>query len=224
VRCEPGWHCEGGGCVRDPCGSQADCPAGQFCVNGICQGQQCFSDPDCPSGQWCIMGFCVQACLDDSYCPENYRCDNFFCVYDPCADVYCPPGMECQDGQCVQPRECYNDWDCPPGLHCTPQGQCVGGADGQQGDFCDPTTGGCAEGLDCLLFGDQYMHGFCADQCDCSGGGSGCPAPSICLWTDQSTCWCGYTCYSNDPFQDCPNGGAGWHCEAISGVSVCMPD
>jgi hypothetical protein len=174
-------------------------------VVGICQGQQCFNDDDCPGGQWCVMGLCVQFCFSDADCDENYICVNYFCEYDPCADVTCPPGMECDNGQCV------------------------GGGTGGQGDLCQ-SLDGCDPGLDCLIFSPTSQAGYCSARCDCMNG-TGCPAgdpPSMCMFGDGNdppvTCWCGYDCPSTSPRRDCPNGGAGWHCEEYFGFWYCVPD
>ncbi len=210
------------------CTTDSDCAPGEVCMDGYCyyddEPPYCRTDADCAPDEICIDGYCY---YDEPYCQSDYDCApdeiciDGYCYYDDqppyCrSDDDCGPGMVCIDGYCSDDSDddtdqpyCRSNEDCAQGQVCE-NGVCVadGPHDGQPGDLCQ-SQGQCSEGLDCLMM-DDYS-GYCAGRCDCESL-DGCAAPSQCLWSDGSNCWCGYLCESDD---DCPNNGQGWTCYDI---------
>jgi hypothetical protein len=206
--CTP--DCAGRECGPDGCGgSCGTCQAGQECTlagqcvgcTPNCAGLQCGPDPVC--------GVSCGTCQLPDVCNASGQC---VCVPD-CTGRQCGPDPAC--GQ-----SCGT---CPVGMECSALGQCQA-PPGEHGDLCVDSTD-CGAGLGCIMLITGEL-GYCGAGCSCSDG-SGCPAgldpAPVCLWNLGSTCGCGYLC-PNGQASECPDGGQGWLCYAITGGFACAVD
>jgi hypothetical protein len=142
VRCSPDADDDGVPDVVENvrgCDEDADCPAGGRCISGECRyAPACSNSGDCDAGETCDRGRCVAT--GGESCDSDRECD----------------GLVCDDGTC---RPC-NDAGaaCGSGLACGPDGRCVPGTSGSEGD-----------GAEALVDPDEIVRGG-AFTCGVQGG------------------------------------------------------
>lgn len=183
LNCEPCSDCFNG--VRDgnetwpDCGPTCQCS--DSCDNGISDG--CETGIDC-GGPCCTP--CNNSNGDpgsDDECASDWDCPaiGFECVNGECVPIECDPdaffsdcnlGETCVDGVCVV--ECDEDFDCPIGYICGPDGICIEEDDVPPTDDCDPECEApdyeCFNG-NCIYVGEQIN--------DCSSSNP-CPTGQYC--------------------------------------------
>jgi hypothetical protein len=194
------------------------CPVNQRCCpDGTCQ--ECCNNRQCPGGQRCVGGSCV---CNAASCPDGC-----------CTNGLGNPG-ECRpssDDTCgINGARCV---DCPPGITCNAQGQCVCGQQGCSNGCCDTPTGPCItpptnencgiNGNICVTCptGQRCVGGRCVcdeqscrDGCCTNGPGN----PGECRQSSNETCGInGARCV------DCPDNAvcSGGLCQCAMGFKPC---
>jgi hypothetical protein len=171
-----------------------------------------------------IQAYNIQLQVTSTCIPD---CTGRECGPDPvCGESCgtCPWGLECNDeGHCVEPPECYNDWDCPEQFSCI-SGRCVYTPNCFSDDDCPGQFYHCVGG-ECVYI-DPCEGVWCPPDYHCEGGecvqdgcqdNSDCPPFQFCV---MGICQ-GQMCNST---ADCPPGQwciMGFCVQACLGDSDC---
>ena len=182
--CLPGYVCDGGACVEDPCES------GEVtCDRGVCSSDEaaCVNKEVCAAaseGEDCLEGYkCyAQSCVNnDEFCAA-IDCQRGICSFDEKACVSAPDcsdeNGDPDDGLCLAGEYCNADNtcvanECEIGSVMCPRGEC----DRDSGECVNP--GACDASQDCLpMF--LCVDNVCTPEAEACGV-EGCPGNQVCF-------------------------------------------
>jgi hypothetical protein len=192
--CTDGDYCYNGGCVSGeekecPCASQCQTPGKCIPSTGECSAPSPLSGPcddgdECTIGDYCKDGVCHSGV--DKECPCASQCQN-------------PGTCDSETGDCSNPENLGNEYDCDDGNKCTQNDYCEDGVcqSGEPTDCpkpadqcqvkgtCEPTTGYCTP---IGMLGEDHLcdDGNACTQYDyCQNGQCVGSNPTSCTVTNQ---------------------------------------
>jgi hypothetical protein len=197
-----------------PCEDPLFCTDPDACLNGVCQPgpprdcpdnfphcnedtnqcEECDVDGDCNDDNDCTQDVCMDGSCRHPPEPEGTSCNSpLRGGLNPCDDPdTCDGAGNCDDNTepdgtpCPDENLCNGDETCQGGV-CTPGTPVVC----PPGEFCDPATGDCVEGIPCQDDDDCDDMNGCTDDT--------CGVDDICDFTPNSApCNDGNACTTND--------------------------